>query len=173
MNKTTKPKTTTIEKNVMTQIKSGKTHMRPRSYYLSLSVLGVIATSLLGFTAIYFISVSSVWFRIIAADGPAYGAKRNLNALLGIFPWWALVLGLISIAGIVYLVKKQGHMYKVRLIYLIPLVIVLFIALGFALSYSDLPGLMNGNHGASTSCGASDLNCNINGNMYGRGRLMK
>jgi hypothetical protein len=173
MNKIARPKTSTIEKKVMSQIKSGKAHMRPRSYYFSISALGIFSAIFLVFTAVYFASVSSLWFRIIAADGPAYGAKRNLATLAGTFPWWALLLGLISLFGLINLVKKLGHMYKVRLVYLIPLIAVLFMILGFALSYTDLPGLMNSGHKTNIVCSIDDLNCNINSRMYGRGRLMK
>ncbi len=173
MSKIVRQKTSAIEKIVMSQINSGKAHMRPRSYYFSLSVLGILSAVLISFTAVYFASVSSLWFRIIAADGPAYGAKRNLNMLAGTFPWWALLLGIISISVLIYLIKKLGHMYKVRLVYLVPLIVILFIIFGFVLSYTDLPGLMGGGHKTNVICGIDELNCIIDGKMYGRGLLMK
>lgn len=173
MSKITKQKASSIEEMVMKRIKSGKIQVRPRSYYLSLSILGAIASLLLGFTLVYSISVASVWLRIIAAVGPAYGAKRNLATLVGTFPWWALLIGLISLVGLIYLIKKLGHMYKVRLVYLVLLIAALFIVLGFTLSYSNLPGLMNGGHRTDTVCGIDDVDCTINGRMYGRGQLMK
>ncbi len=169
MSKSNQIKTSKIEKQVMGKIHSGKAHMRPQSYYLSIGALGVLAVTLLSFAAAYFMSVSMLWLRIIAADGPAYGAKRNLTNLLETFPWWALLLGIVSVVGIIYLVKKVGHMYKVRLIYLVPIVIIAFVIIGVALSFSNLPGLMNG-RGSNAACQADDISCNLTGRMYGRGR---
>ncbi len=173
MSNITKQKTNSIEEMVMRRIKSGKTHMRPRSYYVSFSILGALASLLLGLTLVYSISVASLWLRIIAAVGPAYGAKRNLATLLGTFPWWALLIGLISLVGLIYLVKQFGHMYKVRLIYLVLLIAAVCIILGFTSSYSNLPGFMNGGHRTDMVCGVDDVSCTIDGRMYGRGRLMK
>ena len=108
MNKKSQPKTSTIEKNVMHQIHDKKTVMRPRSYYIYLTTLSVVAIGLLVFISVYFMSIATFWLRIQSAEGPAYGARQNLATLVGSFPWWALLLGVLSLAGIIYLVKKTG-----------------------------------------------------------------
>ncbi|MEI6850968.1 MAG: hypothetical protein WCK26_03305 [Candidatus Saccharibacteria bacterium] len=169
MNKKPQPKTSIIEENVMHKIHDKKTVIRPRSYYLYLSALSVIAIVLLVFITTYFMSIATLWLRIQSAAGPAYGAKQNLNTLLGSFPWWALLLGIISLVGITYLVKKTGRMYKIRLIYLIPLVIVASIVIGFIFSYSALPGMFNG-HRSNISCETDDINCTSSGRGYNRNR---
>lgn len=167
MNKKPQPKTSTIEKNVMQKIHDKKTVMRPRSYYIYLTALSVVAIGLLVFISVYFMSIATFWLRIQSASGPAYGARQNLAALLGSFPWWALLLGILSLAGIIYLVKKTGRMYKIRLLYLIPLVIIISIVIGFVFSYSDLPRMFNG-HRQNLSCSNSDINCQPTGNGYRR-----
>ena len=161
MNKKNNKKATTIEKEVMAKIQTGKVHMRPRSYFILLGSLIAIAISLLSFVSVYLMSVWTFWQRIIINDRPAFGAKRNLANLLETFPWWALILGIVLLICIIYLVKKTGHMYKIRLVYLIPIIIVGFIIVGFVLSYSDLPVFFNG-HGSNMMDGS-----------YNRGRLMK
>lgn len=164
------PKTSVIENNVMDKIKSGQTHMRPKSYYAFISALIVATIALLSFITVYLTSVVSFWLRIIMADGPAYGAKRNLAASIDTFPWWAMILGIASIVGIIYLVKKYGHLYKIRAIYLVIIFIAFFASVGFALSFSNLPELFNNNHRINMACSSDDINCTINSGMYGRGR---
>lgn len=164
------PKTSAIENTVMGKIKSGQTQMRPKSYYVSISALMVAAVVLLSFITVYLTSVVSFWLRIMVADGPAYGAKRNLTASIDAFPWWAIILGATSIVGIIYLVKKYGHLYKIRAVYSVIIFIAFFAIVGFALSYSPLPELFNNNHRINMACSSDDINCTINNGMYGRGR---
>ena len=161
MNKKNYKKTTTIEKEVMDKIQTGKVHMRPKSYFILLGSLVTIAIALLSFVSVYLVSVWTFWLRIIFNNGPAFGAKRNLASLLNTFPWWALLLCIILLICIIYLVKKTDHIYKVRLVYLTPIVIVIFVIVGFVLSYSGLPLFFDG-HGS-----------NMTNESYGRGRLMK
>jgi len=67
-----------IEENVMSRIKTGKAKMHPRIYFSVLSFLSVLTILLLGVVSAYSMSVLTFWLRIQAAQGPAYGAKRNL-----------------------------------------------------------------------------------------------
>lgn len=163
-------KTSAIESNVMSKIKSGQMAMRPKSYYVSISALIVAAVALLSFATVYLVSVLLFWLRIMLTDGPAYGAKRNLAASLETFPWWAVILGAMSLVGVIYLVKQYGHLYKVRPIYLLVMTVVLFSAIGFALSFSPLPGILNKSHESNPICRSGDINCDINGRMNGRDR---
>src|SRR5665647_3523168 len=108
MNKILRPATSTIEAKVMQKIHTDKPRMRSRFHYLYLSALSVAAIVLLTFITAYFVSIATLWLRIRAAAGPAYGAKQNLALLTSAFPWWALLLGLASLAGVIYLIKKTG-----------------------------------------------------------------
>jgi len=167
MNKKSLPKVSMIEENVMHQIHDKKTVMRPQSYYLFISVLIVIAAVLLIIVTTYFMSVTTLWFRIQSAAGPAFGAKQNLATLVGSFPWWALSLGLISLVSIIFLVRKTGRMYKIRLLYLVPLIIIISVVVGLIFSYSALPGMFNG-HRQNISCSTNGANCRPIGNGYNR-----
>lgn len=169
MSKNNQPTTSAIEQHVMETIRSGQAHIRSRAYYLSLGALGVLVVTLLGFVTSYFMSVTSLWMRIQTAAGPAYGAKRNLATLVDAFPWWALLLGLVSLVGIIYVIRKFGWLYKIRSIYLVPALIATFLVLGFAFSYSPLPdmfyqqgGTMMQNNSATTPSSSG------NGLMHGQ-----
>ena len=136
----------TIESGVMSRIHDSKPHIRSRFYYLSLGLLLIFAIILMIFVSTYSISVASLWLRLQAAQGPAYGLKQNLSLLLDSFPVWALCLGSVSMAGAVYLIRKSGKMYKLRLAYFVPLAVSVIVAAGFVLSYSSLPNTF-GNRG--------------------------
>lgn len=143
MNKTSQPKTSPIEQSVMDQIQSGQVHMHRRTYYIALTALSTVVVALLAFASSYFMSIATLWLRIDAASGQAYGAKRNLASMIEAYPWWSLALGLLALGLIVYLVRRVGNLYKVRLLYLIPLIVILFAVIGLALSYSPLPDMFD------------------------------
>lgn len=169
MNKKSPITPSTIEERVMDKIQSGRVHMRPRAYYVSLSVLGILVVALLGFVSSYFMSVMSLWIRVQAASGPAYGAKRNLDTLMAAFPWWALLLGLLSLIATVYFVRKVGRLYKIRLSYLIPVVVATFLVLGFIFSYGSLPKMFNHQNGTMMQ-NKPATGLNSSPNKYLRGR---
>lgn len=173
MNKQSSETATDIERTVMARIKTGQAKMHPRNYYLVLSALGVLVVGLLGFVIAYFMSVITLWLRIQSAAGPAYGARRNLSSMVGAFPWWALLLGIVSLAVIIFFVRKVGRLYKLRLIHLVPAVIIVSLLVGFAFSYSTLPNMLM-SHRPHAVCDSSDVNCiNADGQGYLRSRHMK
>lgn len=143
MNKKITKNSKDIEEKVMSQISSGKVHMQSRSYYIVMSIVGIAAIIGAAMSAAYFISVVSLFIRLQVAQGPAYGIQRTLDSLLSDFPWVAVLLGLLSIMAVILMILKSGKMYKIRLAYLVPVVIVLTLTLGFALSYSSLPNFGN------------------------------
>ena len=158
MNKTRQPSGSGIEEKVMQKIHNDRPRMQPRWHYISLSILSMVTVVLLTFITTYLISIATLWLRIRTAEGPAYGAKQNLIALTSSLPWWAVLLGLISLASVIYFIKKTGQMYKIRLIFLIPLVFALVMAIGFILSYSTLPAMFN-HHRSNIVCVNYDANC--------------
>lgn len=161
-----------IEKNVMAKIQAGQVKMHPKYYYLALSAISVLAILLLGFVTSYFMSVVTLWVRIQNAAGPAYGARRNLSDLVGAFPWWALALGVLSFVIIIYLVRKVGSLYKIKLVYLVPMVIIISLLLGFGFSYSSLPNTFK-SHSPHAVCDSNSINCGTPGQGLMRGRQMK
>lgn len=136
---------TQIEKNVMNSIKSGNIYMKPKRYYILITILW---TALIGFfsvIAVYIFSIITFLLRVATAQGPAWGARRNLSTLISNFPWWLIILCIAIIAVIIYLARKHSNLYKIRFSVLIPVTIAILFATGFILSYTDLPLLKN-NH---------------------------
>jgi hypothetical protein len=153
-------KISSIEKNVMSKIQNGEVKMRPRIYYLIVSVFGGLVIVMFGLVNAYFMSVVTLWLRVGAAQGPAYGARRNLTALLDIFPWWALILGFVSLSVVIYFIRKVGNLYKIRLVHLVVLVVAASVLVGFLLSYSALPNMLNRRGASCVVCNSSSAGNN-------------
>ncbi|MHB8136202.1 MAG: hypothetical protein ACYDH1_18490 [Anaerolineaceae bacterium] len=169
MNKKIQSKKSEIEKGVMSRIKKGEAKMKPQSYYLIVGSLGVLSVLFLSFIASYFMSIMTLWLRIQAAQGPALGAKNTLLILMGVFPWWALIIGALSLICMIIIIKRIGSFYKIRLIYLIPVIVSLFIAISFLLSYSSLPDMFSGRR-QNIDCFGNNINCRPSGVIYYRYR---
>ncbi len=174
MNKIKQPQTSAIEQGVMDQIQSGQVRMHKRTYYTWLAVLGTATVGLLAIATSYFMSIAILWLRIDAATGQAYGAKRNLASMAEAYPWWSVILGLLLIGLIIYLIRKVGSLYKIRLFVLIPLIVLMFAIFGLALSYTNLPDVMN-HQDTNTTQGqgkqdSQGNNPNPTGNGYRRGQ---
>ena len=149
MNKKTSKNITRIEDKVMSQIGGGKVHMQSKARHIALGIAGVAAIVFAAILAAYSISVASLSIRLQIVQGPAYGIQRNLDSLLSDFPWMVVLLGILSVAAVIFMIAKSGKMYKIRLAYLVPIVIAVILAIGFALSYSALPDF--GNRGQNTN----------------------
>jgi len=134
-----------IENKVMSKIKGEHLHMQSKAHFVILGIVSIIAIILAVILATYFISVLSLFIRLQIAQGPAYGVQRNLAYLLQTFPWQALLLGLLFIAAAIYLIIKSGKMYKIRLRYLVPTIIIAIFSIGLLLSFSSLQNLGNRN----------------------------
>ncbi|MEI7689457.1 MAG: hypothetical protein WCI79_00630 [Candidatus Saccharibacteria bacterium] len=143
MNKKTKEIDADIKQKVMSKISGGSVHMQSRSYYIVLAIVGIIAIIGATILATYSISVASLFVRLQISQGPAYGIQNSLNSLLNDFPWLAVLSGILSIMAVIFMIAKSGKMYKIRLAYLVPMVVAVILAIGFALSYSSLPDFGN------------------------------
>jgi phosphoglycerol transferase MdoB-like AlkP superfamily enzyme len=141
-----------IEDSVMSRIRSGEVRMHPKIYFVVLGVIGTLSVVFAGLVNAYFMSVISLWMRLQIAQGQAYGLRRNLEAVLGSFPWIALIFAILSIAIAVYIIRKAGWIYKISLAKLIWIAVVLSLLVGFALSYSSLPNALNRRNAACVTC---------------------
>ncbi len=162
MNKPNHYSTSPIEKSVMTRIKTGQTKMHPKSYFIFLSTLLISAITLLGFVASYFVSIAIFWIKVQSASGPAYGARQNLAEMIESFPIWQTFIGAALLVIVIILVNKVGKIYKIRLMYLIPLIISIILLTGIAISYTSLPNVFNGqyrnNRGQNSSYNHNSIN---------------
>ena len=133
-----KQTSTDIKASVMDQIKSGKVHMKPRPYYTLLGLTSVGAVVLAGVAIAYLSSIVFLWFRILAADTMAYGARANLSESIATFPWWVVVLALLFLAVAVILVRKQGRMYKHKTGTIVFVIIACSLLIGLLLSFINI-----------------------------------
>lgn len=133
-----KQTSTDIKASVMNQIKSGKVHMRPRSYYTLLGLASAGAVLLAGVAIAYFSSIVFFWFRILAADTMAYGARANLSELIASFPWWVVALVLLFLMVAIILVRKQGRMYRHKTSTIVLVIVTCSLLLGLVLSYLNI-----------------------------------
>ena len=129
---------TDIKTSVMDQIKNGKVHMRPRSYYALLGLTSMSAILLAGIATAYLSSIVFFWFRILVADTMAYGARANLSELIASFPWWVVVLALLFLMIAIALVRKQGRMYKHKTSTIIFTIVICSLLLGLGISFLDI-----------------------------------
>lgn len=133
-----KKASTNVQESVMDQIKKGRVHMRPRSYFALLGLVSVGAVVLAGITTAYLSSIVFFWFRILTADTMAYGARANLSESIASFPWWALLLAVILLVAAVVLVRKQGQMYKHRTSAIVLGIVGSSLLVGFVISLFDI-----------------------------------
>ena len=144
---------TDMSESVMKQIKSGKVHMRPRIYFMLVSIASILAAVAAGFVVSYIISIVFIWLRIQSAPGMARGARLNLLELIVNFPWWLTILAGALVGVTYWLVRVHGHLYKIRTLTLTLSIIAASLAVGAVMSIFDIgnnhtPGERNQSQGA-------------------------
>ncbi len=98
----------TVKKEILKKIKSGEIKMKPKWFFLLGSVLSVVGLiSSFVFTAFI---INLIIFILKPHYGPNYPFQINL--ILKNFPWWLLVLSLISLISGIFFLKKFDFSYK-------------------------------------------------------------
>ena len=139
---TDKPKTNGVKKAkavslsgaVMQQIEEGRVTMRPRTYFVLLAAASAAAVVSASLVTAYLTSMLFFWWRIQTADTMAWGARAHLSSAAASFPWWMLLLSIGLIALAVWLVKKQGRLYRHKTSTIVLGIILASILLGSVLS---------------------------------------
>jgi glucan phosphoethanolaminetransferase (alkaline phosphatase superfamily) len=137
---------TAVQKQVLSEIHSGKLRMKSRYYFWLLWCLGAVATILAAALAAYVFSIISFIVRIQTADTPAYGARQNLSQSIATFPWWLLVVTGLLMALALWLNKRYTRLYRYRTSLLIGIFLTLSLLIGAIVSYSGLGHLENYEH---------------------------
>ena len=139
---TDKPKTngvktainTALSGAVMQQIKQGRVTMRPRTYFVLLAAASATAVVCASLVTAYLTSMLFFWWRIQTAGTMAWGARARLSQAIDSFPWWMLLLSIVLVALAVWLVKKQGRLYRHKTRTIVFTVLIASILLGSVLS---------------------------------------
>lgn len=123
---------TDISQSVMEQIKHGKVSMRPRVYFTLLTILSVATVVLASIVIAYLTNIISFWWRVQSAETMAWGARANLSVAIDSFPWGVLVLAIAMLVLAVWLVKKQGTMYRYKTWMVVVAIVAISLLVGLA-----------------------------------------
>lgn len=129
---------TVIADTVMQQIDSGTVSMRPGVYYALLSMLTVLATAAAGVVIAYLTSILIFVGRIATANTMALGARAKLDDAVAAFPWWLLGVAIVLGALAVWLVRRQGRLYKYHVTTVVSVIVVVSLALGLVFSAMNI-----------------------------------
>ncbi len=98
----------TIKKEILKKIKSGEVKMKPKWFFVFGSILSIVGlVSSFVFTAFI---INLIIFILKPHYGPNFPFRINL--ILNNFPWWLLILSLISLTSGVFFLKKFDFSYK-------------------------------------------------------------
>lgn len=122
-----------VLENVMDQIKQGKIKIRPKGYYVIGSILTFIGT-------IFSIVSSSFLFGLLRFSMRAHygrGAQYKIDSAISNFPWWIVILAILSLSLGIWLIKKYNFSYKIKPVFLIVSFVFAILISGIAI---DLTG---------------------------------
>jgi cytochrome bd-type quinol oxidase subunit 2 len=125
---------TEISQSVMEQIRQGDVDMRSRSFFTILTVLSFAVIVFMSMSIAYLMNIISLWWRVQTAETMAWGARANLRTAIEEFPWWALVLAVGMLAIAVWLLKKQGALYRYKTWVIAVVFILISLVIGLAVS---------------------------------------
>ncbi len=114
--------------------------MRPQIYFIVISLLSIITTVATALLLTYCLSILFFWLRIQTADTMARGARAHLAAALENFPWWSVFGAAIAFAFTVWLIKKQGKMYRLKASTIILVLGIVSLLLGVFFSAINVDG---------------------------------
>ena len=97
-----------IEKEVMSQVKSGKITMKPKWYFVAGSLL--MFGSIISLTVISIFLFNLALFALRPHYGPGAGARVEM--LVNSFPWWAPILAIGGVILAIWLLRKYDFSYR-------------------------------------------------------------
>ena len=110
-------KNKSLKNKIISQIKKGDIHMRPKIHFTLLTILTVVGMVLFAFALIYFISFTSFVFKINNIwDLSGFGV-RGIMPFLHSLPWLLLVLILVFLATLEILTQYFSFSHRVPLVY--------------------------------------------------------
>lgn len=138
-------KTIPASNSVMEQIKHGDIKMRPRIYFALMFIASLAGVLLSGVIFAYLLSVVFFWLRIQSADTMAWGARAHLSEAISSFPWWVLPIAILMFALTVWLLRKQGTMYRHKTSTIIFTLLLVSLLAGIGMSYLTIGNRHPGN----------------------------
>jgi hypothetical protein len=115
-----------INKDIMSQIASKQIKMKPRFYFIIGSILTFIGSISTIIFSIFLISL----IRFSLRTNYGWRGQYKLDQMISNFPWWTLILAIISLIVGFWLIHKYDFSYKIKPSVLIIGFIILTIFVG-------------------------------------------
>ena len=117
-----------FEKNIISQIKTGKIEMKPKWYFIIGSL--ILFSCLVGLSmGIIFLVNLNIF--LIRRNGPLMPWK--LQTILSTFPWWIPITAIFGTISAICLLKKYDFSYKKNFLLLITAFVISIFLAGFLL----------------------------------------
>lgn len=126
-----------IKENIMGQIHDEKIKMKPKIYFIIGSALTFFGLILSVMFSVFLVGLTRFYFR---ARGPM--ADYRIDRMLSNFPWWVLVLAVISLIFGIWLLRKYDFSFKVNFKMLIVGFILAVVVAGWAIDTIGLNDMM-------------------------------
>jgi uncharacterized membrane protein len=124
-----------ITESVMDQIHEGKIKMKPKIYFIIGSILTFIGLTFSIIISIFLVGLTRFSIR---AHGPM--SQYRLDQILSNFPWWIIILAIISLIIGIWLIRQYDFSYKKETWMIVLGFILSIIIAGWAI---DMIGLNN------------------------------
>lgn len=123
-----------IKKQIMEKIKSEEIKMKPKWYFVVGSILLFLGVLFSTISAVFVINL--MLFLLRTHYGPMY--QYRLNLILLNFPWWLIVIGVISIFFGIKLLKQYDFSYKKNFLLLAFSYLLIIFLTAYLIDYFNL-----------------------------------
>lgn len=117
-----------LEQDIMSKITSGQIKMKPRWYFVIGSLAGFISLISTIITSVY---LTNIVFFLLRSHGPM--GQWRLERLINNFPWWILIIAIVSMVISIKFLQKYDFAYKQNFHFIIIVLIASIIIAGLVI----------------------------------------
>jgi len=125
-----------FQKKVMSQVSSGQIKMKPKWYFVLVSILMTVGLTGVITAAIFFINLNLF---LIRRHGPML--QWRLDLIFNSFPLWIPLLAILAVVSGIWLLKKYDFSYKTNFVFIIISFVLAIFASGWlidALGFNEI-----------------------------------
>lgn len=123
-----------IKQQIMEKIENNEIKMKPKWYFVVGSILLFLGVLFSTISAVFVINL--MLFLLRTHYGPMY--QYRLNLILLNFPWWLIVIGVISIFLEIKLLKQYDFSYKKNFLLLVFSYLLIIFLTAYLIDYFNL-----------------------------------
>lgn len=123
-----------IKQQIMEKIENNEIKMKPKWYFVVGSILLFLGVLFSTISAVFVINL--MLFLLRTHYGPMY--QYRLNLILLNFPWWLIVIGVISIFLGIKLLKQYDFSYKKNFLLLVFSYLLIIFLTAYLIDYFNL-----------------------------------